>query len=204
MSDPHGIRDQFWGKTWLWWVQALIVGGLGLFGVTLGVLFWTGVMTDARGEPRPAAGPPLVIIGSACLIVAVMPLCRLMYLRKPVVRCFRDGLECRMFGTTSLARYPRIPKLVRMVWAIVSLQGFRGQCFRVTWPELADVSWGGLPMVQELWIRGRIVDRKTGKSCEQLTLGQVMFIDSPKVIAAWLNGFAADPIAQASLPEWAE
>lgn len=204
MNDPHDIRDQFWGKTWLWWVQAFIVGGLGLFSIPFGVLFWTGAMTDANGASRPTAGPPLVIIGSGLMLVAVMPLCRLIYLRKPVIRCFRDGLECRMFGATSLDRFPGIPKLVRLAWAIVSLQGFRGRCLRVTWPELVGVSWGGVRMARVLQIQGRIVDRRTGKSYEQLRLAQARFIDSPQVIAAWLNGFAADPTARASLPEWTE
>ncbi len=66
------IQDRFRGKTWIFWAQLLASGGIGIFGVTFGPLFWTGVLTDAKGEVRPQAGPPLTIIGLCLLAVALL------------------------------------------------------------------------------------------------------------------------------------
>src|SRR5687768_117285 len=102
------MRDYFPAKTWTYWVQLILCGGMGLFAVLFGVLFWTGILTDASGEDRPSAGPPMVIVGSCLLAVAAMAAANIAGRVRPVVRCFRRGIECNLVGRTSLDEVPLV------------------------------------------------------------------------------------------------
>src|SRR3954471_18453591 len=106
-------EDRFRAKTWPFWAQLLGCGALGVFAVAFGTLFWTGAMTDANGEPRPQAGPPMLLVGCFLLAVATLAVFNLAGRVAPIIRCYRDGIECNLVGASSLDGVPLIPGLAR-------------------------------------------------------------------------------------------
>ena len=196
------MRDRFPAKTWIHWVRLLACGGVGLFAVALGVLFWTGLMTDAYGEERPSAGPPAVIVGSCLLAVGAMAAAQLAALATPPVRCFRQGVECSVVGATSLDGVPMVPALVRVAWAVLTLQGFRSTRFRIPWEWFGGAEVLGIPMAYELVLHGAAYCPFDGRTARALTFGQAALADHPHLIANILNAWAADPSMRERLPEW--
>ena len=196
------MPDRFYGKTWIYWVQAVILGPFGLFAVTFGERFWTGAMTDANGEPRPAAGPSLVIIGSVLLVVCLMAIIHVARRVRPIVRIFRDGIECQIIGETSLDHVPAVPKFVRLAWAILSLQGFGARRVRFAWPQFEAARVGGPWLEQWLALDGSPVDARTGLDGGRILFAQVAFRVPLQAVADALNEFAADPAARGRLAAW--
>lgn len=196
------MRDRFYGKTWIFWAQLVILGPFGLFAVVLGERFWTGAMTDANGNPRPAAGPPMVITGSVLLVVCLMAALHVARRVRPIVRCYRDGIECRLIGETSLDRVPGVPRFVRLAWAILSLQGFGARRVRFAWPQFDRARVGGRLMAGWLALDGSAVDARTGLDAGPVLFAQVAFRVPLQDVAEALNGFAGDPAARGRLAAW--
>lgn len=202
MPERGTIRDRFRGKTWIYWAQMIGCGGLGLFSVIFGALFWTGTMTDANGEVRPQAGPPMVIIGCCLLAVAVLAVFNIVGRIPPIVRCFREGIECNLVGATSLDGVPLVPGLVRVAWTILSLQGFRSQRLRVVWTEFGGAQVGGIPMAYVLSLNGAFTNLRTGQTTNEIVFKQAALKDHPERVADTLNQLAADPDRREQLSSW--
>lgn len=198
------MQDSFSGKTWIQWLRLVGCGGLGLFSVGFGVLFVSGVMTDVRGEVRTEAGPPMLIVGCGMLVVTVMAACNIAALASPIIRCYREGIECNLVGATSLDGVSLLPGLVRVAWAILSLQGFRSQRVRIPWPEFGGASVGGIPMAYVLTLSGECENLKDGRVVRSIAFAQVTLVDHPEHVAAALNDFAADASQRHSLSNWPE
>ena len=196
------IQDRFRGKTWIFWAQLLGCGGLGLFGVVFGPLFWTGTLTDANGEVRPQAGPPLTIIGLCLLTVAVLAAFNIVGRIRPIIRCYREGIECNLVGATSLDGVPLVPGLVRVAWTILSLQGFRSQRVRTSWTEFHGAQVSGTPMACVLSLNGSFANLKTCRVTHGVAFKQVALTDHPEHVAGTLNRFAADVAMRHQLSSW--
>ena len=195
-------QDRFRGKTWIFWAQLLAGGGLGLFGVVFGPLFWTGTLTDANGEARPQAGPPLTIIGLCLLAVAVLAAFNIVGRIRPIIRCYREGIECNLVGATSLDGVPLVPALVRVAWTILSLQGFRSQRVRSSWIEFQGAQVSGIPMAYVLSLNGSFANLKTSRVTRGVAFKQVALIDHPEHVAGTLNRLAADGAMRDQLSSW--
>lgn len=195
------IQDRFRGKTWIFWAQLLGCGGLGLFGVVFGLLFWTGTLTDANGKVRPQAGTPLTIIGLCSLMVAVLAVFNIVGRIRPIIRCYREGIECNLVGATSLDGAPFVPGLLRP-WAILSLQGFRSQRVRTSWTEFHGAQVSGIPMAYVLSLNGSFTNLKTCRVTHGVAFEQVALIDHPEHVAGTLNRFAADVPMRDQLSSW--
>jgi hypothetical protein len=196
------IQDRFRGKTWIFWVQLFGCGGFGLFGVILGALFWTGAMTDANRKVRPEAGPPLTFAGLGLLAVAGLAAFNIAGRVRPIIRCYREGIECNLVGATSLDGVPLVPGYVRVAWTILSLQGFRSQCVRTPWTKFRGAKVGGLPMAYVLSVNGSFSNLKSGQVKNGLTFKQVALKDDPNVVAGVLNRLAADVSVRDQLSSW--
>jgi hypothetical protein len=196
------VQDQFRGKTWIFWAQFIASGALGGFAVLFGVLYWTGAMTDAGGRVRPEAGPPMVITGSFLLVVAALAAFNIVGRITPIIRCFREGIECNLVGATSLDRVPLVPGSLRLAWSILTLQGFRSQRVRILWPEFRGAEVRGLPMVYILLLHGTATNLGTGSTAPEVKFKQVAFKADPREVADALNRFAADPECRAQLATW--
>lgn len=196
------MLDRFRGKTWIYWAQLIGCGGLGFGSVILGVLFWTRAMTDAHDKPRPEAGPPLVFIGSCLLAVAALATYTIIGRITPLIRCFREGIECNLVGVTSLDNVPLVPGLVRVAWSILSLQGFRALRVRLPWTQFAGAEVHGIPMAYVLTLSGAVINLKTGRVTGLVIFAQYTLEDHPHQIAEVLNHLAANPARRSELPPW--
>jgi hypothetical protein len=197
------MQDRFAAKTWIYWVQLVLFGGMGLFAVTLGTLFWTGAMTDASGEHRPQAGPPMLIVGCGMLAVAALAAFNIVGRIPPLIRCYREGIECNLVGASSLDGVPLVPGLVRVAWAVLSLQGFRSQRVRIPWSQFEGAAVSGFPMAYVLTVSGVATNLKTGSVTHGVTFAQVALTDHPQRVADILNYLAAEPAWRAQLAGWA-
>jgi hypothetical protein len=196
------IQDRFRGKTWIFWARLLASGVLGIFGVIVGPLCWTGALTDAKGQVRPDAGPPLTIIGLGLLVVALLAAFNIVSRFRPTIRCYREGIECNVVGATSLDGVPLVPGAIRVAWAILSLQGFRSRCFRTQWTDFQGARVSGLPMAYILSLHGTFANLQSGKVTNGVAFKQVALRDDPKVVAGILNQLAADPASRDQLSSW--
>ena len=182
--------------------QLFVLGALGLFSVILGALFWTGTIADANGQDRPQAGPPSVIIGCCLLAVSVLAAFNIVARIAPVIRCYREGIECNLIGTTSLDGVPLVPGLVRVAWTVLSLQGFRSQRVRVLWSKFGGARVGGIPMAYILSLNGPITNQKNGRVTQCIVFKQVALKDHLEQVADTLNVLAAEPARREQLPSW--
>jgi hypothetical protein len=196
------MQDRFRGKTWIYWAQLTGCGSLGISGVILGVLFWTGTMADAHDKPRPEAGPPLVIVGSCLLAVAALAISTIIGRIPPLIRCYREGIECNLAGVTSLDNVPLVPGLLRVAWSILSFQGFRSLRVRLPWPQFVGANVHGIPMAYVLTLSGAVINLKTGRVTGWVVFQQYALEDDPQQIAAILNRLAANPAHRLELPHW--
>lgn len=196
------IRDRFWGKTWIYWAQVTIFGALGTFAFVGGLLFGLGMVKDANGEPRPQAGPPMVMVGLFLMTLALMAAFNIAGRFRPTIRCYREGIECNLVGAISLPGFQMMPRLVRLAWAIFSLQGFRSQLVRASWSEFQVAEVQGIPAAYVVVLSGTFTNLKSGRTMPAIAFRQVEFVDHPNLIASTLMGLAANPHAREPLPSW--
>ena len=124
----HPPPTQFSGKIWIYVAQAVVVGGLTAFCLLLGPLFLFELIRSADGRPTRPAGIALCILSVPFLLVFLLAAFNIAARRRPLLRLYREGIEMNMIGASSLDGSPiPIPKLVRVAWLIVSLQGFHNR-----------------------------------------------------------------------------
>jgi hypothetical protein len=196
------IQDQFHGKTWIFWAQLLVCGGIGLFGVVFGPLYWTGMLTDANGKVRPQAGPPLTIIGLCLLAVALLAVFNIVARIRPIIGRYREGIECNLIGATSLDGVPPVPGLLRVAWTILSLQGFRSQRLRISWAEFRGAEVSGIPMAYVLSLNGSFANLASGRETHAVAFHQAALADHSERVADILNQFAAEVSQRDQLTSW--
>ncbi len=137
---------EFAAKTWIFKVQALIFGGLGLFSVILGPLFLLGVMLDAHGKPRPDAGIALTISGIVFLCPFALAIFNICARRQAPIRLYQEGIVVRRIGASTLDRIPFVPTLIRLAWLVISLQGFKHDTLVLPWETFRNAFISGMPM----------------------------------------------------------
>lgn len=198
------MQDRFRAKTWFLWAKFIALGGLGCFSLVFGVLFWTGAMTSASGRSQPAAGPPMVIIGVCLVVVAILAAVSIAGRARPLIRCFREGIELNIVGATSLDEVPLVPGTVRLAWAILSLQGFRSTSMRIAWPDFRKAEVSGIRMAYVLRVQGTAVDVRSGAAWSSIGFQQVALADDPHSVAEALNHLGASPEERERLPSWGD
>lgn len=201
-EDAGVLPDRFRGKTRIYWAQLLVLGSLGSFSLLLGLLFWTGTMKDANGKPRPQAGPPMTIIGSGMVVVASMAAANIFARRRPLIRCFQEGIEFAVVGASSLDNVRSIPRLLRLAWKIFSLQGFRTLVLRIPWEDVEGVRLTGFKMAYMVTVDGVATEIKSGAHRENVSIGQSTLKTHPRDVVVTLQKFVASPVHCEKLPHW--
>ena len=192
------MRDCFYGKTWIYWAQLLILGPLGGFSLIMGILFWTGTFTDVHGKARPEAGPPMTIIGLFLLLVALVAVFNIVKRISPILRCYREGLELRIIGMNSFGDLSEPIKhfigIFIVLWGIISLRSFRVHRSFIPWSKFAGAEVTGIPMVYclRLYIHDE-TSRSDPPIAELVWISQTDLSDAPHRIAELLNFFAGHP-----------
>src|SRR5688572_13717295 len=92
------MRDRFRAKTWILWAQLLVFGPAGVVLLVMGILMWIGVVRKPDGELQREAGPPATISGVVALVFVAMIATNLAARRRPIIRCYREGIECVFAG----------------------------------------------------------------------------------------------------------
>lgn len=196
------MRDRFFAKTWIHWAKLLVFLPLGAFAIVAGVLFWTGTLTDAHGVVRPSGGPPLVIFGCLFIFVAAMALARILASIRPIIRCYRSGIECNLAGVTSVDGIPLVPGVIRVAWAIFSTQGFRAQRLRIQWDHFHGAEVRGLPMALVLAVHGTATNVSAEFAASVITFKQAALREHPQEVAESLNHLAGNSTRRDQLPDW--
>jgi hypothetical protein len=195
-------RDRFRAKTWIYRAQLFIFGPFGLFAAGFGIACSTGRMTNADGEPVPrTTAVPLLIVAGFMFVTAALALFNLIARATPTIRCYREGIECKLIGAVSpVAR--ALPSKLRFLWMIVTLQGFRSASYRMRWSDFRGAQVTGTAMDYNLTLLGRATNVITGKTSAALTFPQVYFVDRLQTIAEALNEFAMHPELREGLGKW--
>ena len=197
---------EFRGKTWFYVVAAIVFGGLAVLSLVLGPLFLFEIAKDARGQPAPDAGLALTIMSVPLTLAFVLFVFNAMTHRRPILRICREGLVIRLIGTSALDHVPLVPAIIRLLWAIVSFQGFRQRIVFVPWDSLRRLEITGLPMVRKL-----LIAKETGRSAEiyetkihlfEMTLPEAAFAVSLDVIAGTIAAYFRDEDLRQDLPSW--
>lgn len=206
----HTLPTQFSGKTWIFIVQALVFGGLGVFSLVMGPLFLFGIMTRADGRPGTDAGIALTILSIPFLLVFALALFNVVARRRPILRVCREGLELNMIGSSSLDGIPLIPGLIRVAWLIISFKGFKQQIVRAPWKSLRHVEVSGPPMAHTLTIVASILQPPIAQRnswppiANQIAFREVAFDAPLDQIADTINAYSQNIESHNHLPSWSD
>lgn len=202
------LSHEFYGKTWIQWVRVLVFGFFAVFCGVFGPLYLTGVMKDANDEPRPQAGIPLTLMAVAFVPVTALGAYGVWARRRPVIRLCREGLELCLVGRTTLDDLPAVPGILRLVWAALSLEGFRTRHVRVPWESLVYVAVEGVVLARTLVIRWATSPAPAQQAPfgAPAALGEAFISESEVAPAQAVEAAIAaarDPAVRAALPNWA-
>jgi hypothetical protein len=202
------------GKTWIYTAQAVLFGGLGGFAIVLGPLLLNGAIRPAHGDPGTSAGIALTVMSLPLLLVFAGAVSRHRAHRKPVLRCYRQGIEFDRIGDSS-KRTLLVPPLFFVLWSHVTGRAFQRQILRLAWSEMHEVTVIGMPMARELFIRGewRLGQNQTDKmfdaglnearhSLPALAIPEVTFVRRLSDIATEIETVANNVRLQQELPPW--
>lgn len=196
------MEDRFYAKLWIHWVYLLLFGSASLVLLVGGWLFWFKGMRDAVGELRPDFGRIMFIFGLCFLPVAAEKMFGVAARMRPLIRCYREGIEFRIIGRSTLDGLPFVPFPLRIAWPVLSLSGFRSHRMRLLWSDFRDARVSGFAMAYVLTCYGLATDVKTGKVTSSVSYPQVAFRDSLQHISDMLNVLAIHPDLRENLPSW--
>lgn len=194
------MQDRFYGKTWIFWVQLIVFGGFAAFSMAMFAVFCAGALPPASGEISP--GPPLLIFGIVFSVIAALAAFNIVARFTPIIRCYREGIECKLIGATSLDSVPLVPGLIRVAWTILSCQGFSSQRLRIAWEDFVCARVGGMRMAYVLTLVGLAINTRTMHARDSLAFHQVALSDDPQWVAQTLNRLAVNPGQREHLPSW--
>ncbi len=199
---------QFMAKTWIFVVQALIVGGFASFSLIFGPLFLFGLMKKADDTPATEAGIALTAFSVPLLLYMALVVYNLRARRRPLLRLCREGIEIVQIGSSWLDGIPLIPGLIRIAWLILSTQGFKQRVVRVPWRCFQDAWVSGPPMARRLTIVASLSlataeDLPPGSFLtDQVVLPEVMFSTPLDQIAAAIKWNADVSMDLEHLASW--
>jgi len=199
-------KSIFYAKSWYLYVAAFVFTMLALFCMILGPLFLVDILKRADGKPGTEAGVAMSIMAIPLAMLALLGWFNVYARLKPLLRIGNDGLEINVIGASSLDGVPLIPTSIRVVWLILSLQGFKRQIGWIPWTTFRSVEVAGLPMMRSLVINATIVyptfrnDAVTVQIGNTVVFRDAEFQDSLESIATAIQAFYHDREARNALP----
>jgi hypothetical protein len=202
VSASTKYPTKFFGKTWIYQVQFFVLGLFAIFSLTMGVLFHFRIIKPADGRKDVSTAViALLSIGAGLLPVVGTAIFNIAARRRPIFRICREGIEIRSIGDSKIKRMVFLPKLVRVVLLIVTLQAFRAKILRISWDRLSHIDATGIPMDRYLIVLGDIrVYPPSGVDeallvAQQYTFPQVAFKMPLENVVDAVKKYAADPSA---------
>jgi hypothetical protein len=150
------IKTEFYGKTWLFRTGALLCVLLAFLCVLMAVLFLCGISKPANGIPKGVAAIRLLLLAMPISFFATLFWFNVFARRRPLLRICHEGLEVNIVGRGSLDHVAGIPTSIRLVWLVVSMQGFRKQIGWVPWESYRSVKVSGMSMTKTLTLHGTV------------------------------------------------
>jgi hypothetical protein len=203
------LPDRFYRKTWIFTAQCWFFGTFTLFGLILGPLYWVGAIESADGRPTTSAGIGLTVVASVFMLPAfLLALSNRRARRWPLISLYREGLQAREIGRTSLDQIPLVPGPLRFAWSFLSGQGFRVRCYRVGWESLDGVKVFGPPITRTMTIHGRFAPasddfpESPGEAIPQIGFHQAEFKTPLDQVAETIREYQHDAGTRVNLPAW--
>jgi len=150
------IKTEFYGKSWLYRTGAFLSALLAFICVLIAVLFLCGISKPANGIPGGVAAIRLLLVAMPINFFAILFWFHVLARRRPLLRICHEGLEVNIVGRGSLDHVPGIPTSIKLVWLVLSMQGFRKQIGWVPWESYRGVKVSGMPMTRTLTIHGTV------------------------------------------------
>ncbi|WP_165067877.1 hypothetical protein [Paludisphaera rhizosphaerae] len=146
-ADPVEFR----AKMWICRVEA-VVGGL----LTLNFVVLIALMITHRPNKGVDVKDGLITLGmgGVCAVLFAHGVYSLRVRRRPLLRICREGIEALVIGESWLDKIPLIPGFLRIVWLLLSGQGFRSRVVRIPWMRLGDSTLHGTSSGRVLEISG--------------------------------------------------
>jgi len=204
MRDLNHSVGAIRGKTWIFWAQVIVIGGLCGVALVAGPLFMTGVIKPANKQSGLGPGIAMTIVGAALAPFVALAVFNLVARSHPILQCFKEGLEIRVIGQSSLASSLPVPRLVRAAWPIVTGQGFRTKVYRILWRDIDGAIVRGAPMAQELLIVYRTAGSADSQSKERRTFRfrDAAFAQPISTVESIIASYVSDATKRAQLPVW--
>lgn len=206
MSKPQSKPPAvFYGKTWIYYAQALVATGLDIMCLSMGPMFLLGIMKNAQNKPVPEAGIALTIFGVILLPVALLAWFNILARRKPLIKLCKQGIAVNVIGASDADGVRLIPGVVRVAWLIVTGQGFRSQAAMMNWPALTHVEVKGVSVVKSLHIYGAFTMPGAKKGEAERTVQRLSFRDaefrtSPDKVAEAIEYYRNNTADREQLP----
>ncbi len=204
-SSPK-LESVFYAKSWYFYVAAILFTMLAAFCTILGPLFLFEIMKRADGKPGTDAGIAMSIMAAPIWLIALLGWFNVYARRKPLLRICKEGLEINIIGASSLDGVPLISNFVRVVWLIMTLQGFKNQIGWIPWDTFRSVDVVGMPMMRSLVIDATVVyptfrgDDLTAKIGNSVTFLDADFQNALEAIASSIIEFSEHVDARYDLP----
>ena len=142
----------FHAKTWYHIVIAAVFSHLAVLSTIMGPLFLFGVMKKVDGTSAFDAGIALSIMALPMILLALFGWFNVLARQKPLLRLGEEGMHVNVIGASSLDGVPLIPPMIRIMWLVISMQGFKQQFGFIPWEMYRGVQVAGLPMQRTLFI----------------------------------------------------
>ncbi len=207
-SPQSSLPTEFLGKQWIDVVKAIFFGGLGVAALVMGPLCYLGLWKKVDGKAATEAGLGLTLASVFFLILFALAVSNISAKRTPLLRICREGIVIRMIGASSLDKTPFIPAFARLVWLVLSFEGFRDRTLYVPWNTFQEVKVTGPMMARLLTIVGpTFLSSEIDTSWEppfanETVLPEVTFVKPLQQIADAVRQLHQSPQIRDTLPSW--
>ncbi len=196
------IPDRFPGKTWIFRAQIAFALFFGVMWLVIGVVFSSGKMKNAQGQPVSAnIGYGMLGAGVACFVYTALDMVNLRARKEPVVRIYREGVELDRYSCDFIDEREQGLTSLHLISAVLS--GRAGaRYFRVRWPEIEAVGIGGGLGKRGLVVEGTFTPGDPGApTAHRLVLPESRFRGRLEPVVEAINHHANQTEA---LPSWGE
>ncbi len=181
-------RCMYFGKTWIYWAQLLVLGPMSFTCIVSAVAVLTGHLETLSGQDAVAV-TAMSVGGTLLLIPVATASFNVIARRQPLLELFDHHLLIRIVGGTSLDGAWWVPGWLRFAWGVASGQAFRTQNLTVPFERLLDVKEVGSPMARHLVIQFEAVAERGELVSMMVSLPQHELKVPPRIIAMHLRDF---------------
>ncbi len=200
----------FFARTWILAIGTCIFGSFAFFSLMMSPLFLFRIMKDAFGKPAVGAGIGLGVAGAFCLGLAALLFFQWNARRKPILQLFREGIKVHHIGPDSRSVSQYLPSRYRLLWQLISFEGFRSRTFYAPWKQFQNTQVAGSEMARYLRIVASFYELNRDPSGKPTLYGQALGFEETRLrtplpqIAAAIHFMHRNADHRARLASWKE